>query len=422
MTNNPLAPAWSPAAGDRLELGRRILDLADDLARWSEQSGALTCTLFSDAHRAAANQLRDWFAAAGLAAAIDAAGNVVGRLPGSQPGARTLIIGSHYDTVRNAGKYDGRLGILCGLAVLESLHDARLPFAIELIGFSEEEGVRFGTPYLGSGAISGRIAPQVMDARDSGGQRLGDVIAAAGYDPGQIPAIARRPEDIMAYLEVHIEQGPVLLDSSTPVGVVTAIAGGVRCALTVDGVAGHAGTVPMDARHDALLAAAEIALFVERRARAEPGLVATVGRFEIADGAINVIPKRCELTLDIRSQDDGALARALADVLAEAEAITGRRGVRLSTRELLRAKAVPCAPRLQELFTASIARANLPVKRLASGAGHDAVAFDGFTDIGMLFVRCGNGGISHNPLETVTAEDAGIAAQILRDTVVHLAG
>jgi N-carbamoyl-L-amino-acid hydrolase len=423
MTNNPSTPTWSAAAGDdRLKLGQRILDLADDLARWSEQSGALTCTFFSDAHRAAASQLREWFAAAGLAAGIDPVGNVVGRLPGSQPGARTLIIGSHYDTVRNAGKYDGRLGILCGLAVLESLRDARLPFAVELIGFSEEEGVRFGTPYLGSGAVAGRLAPSIMDARDGGGQRLGDVIAAAGFDPGQAPAVARTPEDIMGYLEVHIEQGPVLLDSGSPVGVVTAIAGGVRCALTVDGVAGHAGTVPMDARHDALLAAAEIALFVERRARAERGLVGTVGRFSVADGAINVIPKRCELTLDIRSQDDGAVARALTDVLAEAEAITGRRGVRLSSRELLRAKAVPCAPRLQERFAGSIARANLPVKRLASGAGHDAVAFDGFTDIGMLFVRCGNGGISHNPLETVTAEDAGIAAQILRDMVVRLAG
>jgi beta-ureidopropionase / N-carbamoyl-L-amino-acid hydrolase len=420
MTNNPFLPA-RPLAADLLEPGRRILDLADDLARWSEHSDALTCTFFSDAHRAVARQLRAWFEAAGLAAGIDAVGNVVGRLPGSQPGGKTLIIGSHYDTVRNAGKYDGRLGILCGLVVVESLRDARLPFAVELIAFSEEEGVRFGTPYLGSGAVAGRLDPAIMDARDRSGLRLGDVIAAAGCDPAQAPAIARRPEDVMAYLEVHIEQGPVLLDGNSPVGVVTAIAGGVRYALAVEGVAGHAGTVPMAARHDALLAAAEIALFVERRARAEPGLVGTVGRFGVADGAINVIPKRCELSLDIRSQDDEAVARALADVLAEAEVVAGRRGVKLSARELLRAKAVPCAPRLQEAFAGSIARANLPVRRLGSGAGHDAVSFDGFTDIGMLFVRCGNGGVSHNPLETVTAEDAGIAAQILRDMLVRLA-
>jgi hydantoinase/carbamoylase family amidase len=407
--------------GDCQKLGQHILDLADDLARWSEQSGALTCTFFSDAHLKVANQLREWFAAAGLVSSIDPVGNVAGRLPGTRPGAPTLIIGSHYDTVRNAGKYDGRLGILCGLVVIESLRDARLPFAVELIGFSEEEGIRFGTPYLGSGAVAGRLDPSVMDVRDGDGNRLGDVIAAAGHDPGRLPSVARRPEDIMAYLEVHIEQGPVLLNGDMPVGVVTAIAGGVRYALAIDGVAGHAGTVPMEARHDALLAAAEIALFVERRVRAEPGLVGTVGRFDVPEGAINVIPKRCELSVDIRSQDDGAASRAVADVLAEAQAIAGRRGVRLSAHELLRAKAVPCAPRLQELFADSIERAALPVKRLASGAGHDAVMFDGITEIGMLFVRCGNGGISHNPLETVTAEDAGIAAQILRDTVVRMA-
>jgi N-carbamoyl-L-amino-acid hydrolase len=407
--------------GDRRKLGQRILALADDLARWSEQSGALTCTFFSDAHLAVANQLREWFAVAGLASSIDPVGNVVGRLPAVRPGARTLIIGSHYDTVRNAGKYDGRLGILCGLVVLESLRDARLPFAVELIGFSEEEGVRFGTPYLGSGAVAGRLDPSVMDVRDGDGSRLGDVIAAAGHDPGRLPSVARRPEDIMAYLEVHIEQGPVLSNGDMSVGVVTAIAGGARYALAIDGVAGHAGTVPMEVRQDALMAAAEIALFVERRVRAEPGLVGTVGRFSVPEGAINVIPKRCELSLDIRSQDDAAASRALADVLAEAQSIAGRRGVRLSAHELLRAKAVPCAPRLQQLFADSIERAGLPVKRLASGAGHDAVMFDGVTEIGMLFVRCGNGGISHNPSETVTAEDAGLAAQILRDTLVRMA-
>jgi N-carbamoyl-L-amino-acid hydrolase len=411
----------SPAVDDRLELGQRILNLADDLAHWSESTGALSCTFFSDAHRAVARQLRDWFAAAGLASEIDLVGNVIGRAPGSRPGARTLILGSHYDTVRNAGKYDGRLGILCALVVLESLRGTRLPFAVELIGFSEEEGVRFATPYLGSRAIVGRLDASMMNVRDRSGNRLGDVIAAAGHDLGQLPSVARRPEEIIAYLEVHIKQGPVLLNDNVPVGIVTAIAGGVRYGLAIEGEAGHAGTVPMNARHDALLAAAEIALFVERRARAEPGLVGTVGRCEVPNGAINVIPKRCELSLDVRAQDDGVVARALADILAESEAIAGRRGVRLSAHELLRAKVVPCAPHLQQLLAESITKANLPVKRLASGAGHDAVMFDGFSDIGMLFVRCGNGGISHSPLETVTAEDAGIAAQILRDTLVRMA-
>lgn len=411
----------SHAIDHRLELGQRILDLADDLAHWSESSGGLSCTFFSEAHRAVARQLRDWFAAAGLVSEIDPVGNVVGRLSGSQPGARTLILGSHYDTVRNAGKYDGRLGILCALVVLESLRGTRLPFAIELIGFSEEEGVRFATPYLGSRAIVGKLDAAMMNVRDRSGHRFGDVIAAAGHDVGQLPALVRKPASIMAYLEVHIEQGPVLLNQNVPVGIVTAIAGSVRYALAIEGEAGHAGTVPMGARHDALLAAAEIALFVERRACAEPGLVGTVGRFEVPEGAINVIPKRCELSLDIRAQDDDTMARALADILTESRAIAERRGVRLSARELLRANAVPCAPHLQQLLAESIREADLPVNRLASGAGHDAAMFDGITDIGMLFVRCGNGGISHSPLETVTAEDAGIAAQILRDTLMRMA-
>ncbi|SRR5579871_926898 len=410
-----------PAIDDRLALGRRILDLADDLAHWSESRGELTCTFFSDAHRAVARQLRDWFAAAGLASEIDPIGNVVGRRPGTGRGARTVILGSHYDTVRNAGRYDGRLGILCALVVLESLRGVRLPFAIELIGFSEEEGVRFATPFLGSRAVVGTLDAPILNVRDRGGQRLGDVLAAVGTDVSQLQSVARRPEEVIAYLEVHIEQGPVLLNDNIPVGIVTAIAGNVRYELVLEGEAGHAGTVPMNARRDALLAAAEIALFVERRARAEPGLVGTVGRFDVPAGAINVIPKRCELSVDVRAQDDDTVARALADILAQAEAVASRRGVRLSTRELLRVKAVPCAPRLQDLLATSLRAANLPVKRLASGAGHDAMIFDGFTEVGMLFVRCGNGGVSHSPLETVTAEDAGIAAQVLRDTLLRMA-
>src|SRR5215470_1609260 len=289
----------SPPIDDRLALGSRILDLADDLAHWSESIGALTCTFFADAHCAVARQLRDWFSAAGLASEIDPVGNVVGRMPASRPGARTLILGSHYDTVRNAGKYDGRLGILCALVVLETLRSTRQPFAIELIAFSEEEGVRFATPYLGSRAVVGRLDESTINVRDRSGNRLGDVIAAAGHDIGQLHSLARNPGEIIAYLEVHIEHGPVLLNENVPVGIVTAIAGDIRYALAIEGQAGHAGTVPMNVRHDALLAAAEIALFVERRARAEPGLPGTVGRLEVPEGAVNVIPKRCELSLDL---------------------------------------------------------------------------------------------------------------------------
>jgi len=213
--------------------------------------------------------------------------------------------------------------------------------------------------------------------------------------------VARKPEEVIAYLEVHIEQGPVLLNDNVPVGIVTAIAGGVRYALAIEGEAGHAGTVPMDARHDAVLAAAEIALFVERRARLEPGLLGTVGRFEVPEGAINVIPRRCELSLDVRAQDDDVLTRALAISLRNRRRFPdGARAAECS--RIAAQKGCSLCPHLQQLFAASIKKANIQVKRLASGAGHDAATFDGFTDIGMLFVRCGNGGISHSPLETVT--------------------
>src|SRR5258707_14109050 len=206
----------SPNVADRLALGSRILDLADDLAHWSESTGALTCTFFSAAHRAVARQLRDWFAAAGLASEIDPIGNVVGRMPGAHPGARTLILGSHYDTVRNAGKYDGRFGILCALVVLESLRGARLPFAVELIGFSEEEGVRFATPYLGSRAVVGRLDAAMMNVPARSGHRLGDVIAAAGHHPNQLPSPARKPKNTIAYLEVPLHQAPAILHDNDP--------------------------------------------------------------------------------------------------------------------------------------------------------------------------------------------------------------
>jgi beta-ureidopropionase / N-carbamoyl-L-amino-acid hydrolase len=389
----------SAAVDDRLELGQRILDLADDLARWSESAEELSCTSFSGAHRAVARQLRDWFVGAGLASEIDPIGNVVGRIPGCRPGAQTGILGSHYDTVLNAGKYDGRLGSLCAFVVLESLRGTLLPFAIELIRFSEEEGVRFGTPFLGSRAVVGKLDAAALSVRDRSGQRLGDVIAAVGNDIGRLQSMARRPEDVVAYLEVHIEQGRVLLNENVPVGIVTAIAGDVRYALAIEAKAGHAGTVPMDARHDALLAAAEIALCVERRARTQPGVIGTVGHFEVPHGAVNVIPEGSELSLDLRAADDGTLAQPLADVLAEAEAIAARRGVRLSAHELLRAKAVTCAPYLQEILAASVRKVDLPVKTCVAATA----------------------GVSHGPLETVTAEDTSLAAQILRDALLRMA-
>jgi hydantoinase/carbamoylase family amidase len=405
-----------------LAVGSRILAWADALARHSESADGLTCTYLTPAHRAAAAELKAWMAAAGMATHIDAVGNVVGRVAADDPDARTLIVGSHYDTVRNAGKYDGRLGILIPLALVEHLRDSgrRLPFHLELIAFAEEEGVRFATAYIGSSAVAGRFDPDDLRRRDAGGVSMREAMQGAGLDPGAIAGLARRREDILGYLEVHIEQGPALLAAGHAVGVVTAIAGNVRWLLDIDGVAGHSGTVPMALRHDAAAAAAEIMLFVERHCAATPGTLGTVGQLAVPDGAINVIPGRCALSIDLRAQDDALLERLGREIPAETARIAGRRGVRAALKEVMRMPAVACAPRLQALFAGAMARLRLPAHALMSGAGHDAVMFDGVTEIGMLFVRCGNGGVSHSPRESVTAQDVDIAARVLLDALLHL--
>jgi N-carbamoyl-L-amino-acid hydrolase len=401
-------------------LGKHIVARCDELARFSEEPGGLTCTYFSEAHRAVAAQLQSWMQAAGLETEIDVVGNVSGRYRSADPRAKTLIVGSHYDTVRNAGRYDGRLGIVTALAVAEELsrREQQLPFHLDVIAFSEEEGVRFGSSYLGSRAIAGKFDPQILERRDASGASVADVIGAAGGRLDDIPALARSPDDLLGYLEVHIEQGPVLLEADLPLGVVTAIAGGVRYAVAVTGVAGHAGTVPMASRHDAGSAAAELMLFVESLCREAPGLVGTVGQLNVPNGAINVIPGRCELSLDIRSEDEGKLTRAIADVQARAAQIEKSRGVTMALTELQRTRAVPCSPPLLQLLADALRKASIPVRKLPSGAGHDAGMFYGVCPTAMLFVRCGNGGVSHNPLETVTEADAGLAANVLLDVLM----
>jgi hydantoinase/carbamoylase family amidase len=411
-------PAASP------DFGKHIMTLADHLAAFSETPDDLTCTYLSPAHRNVAGELVALMKYAGLATEIDAVGNIVGRYKSEAPGAKTFIVGSHYDTVRNAGKYDGRLGILTGLVVIEELvrQGRRLPFDLELIAFSEEEGVRFSAPYIGSSAVAGRFDPAMLERKDGGGMPLAEVIRESGFDLDAIPRIARSRDKLLGYLEVHIEQGPVLLDEGLPAGIVSAIAGNVRNVVTIEGEAGHAGTVPMGSRHDALAAASEIVLFVEKRCSqlGQKDLVGTVGRLSVPNSAINVIPRRCEFTLDIRSGGDALRDAAVADIFAEMEQIAKRRGVSLSTKELLRAPAVPCSPRLQSELAAAFVRAGVKPRTLPSGAGHDAVMFDGLTDLAMIFVRCGNGGVSHSPRETITAEDADVAARILLDVLINL--
>jgi allantoate deiminase/N-carbamoyl-L-amino-acid hydrolase len=406
--------------------GQRIIALAAHLAQWSESADGLTCTYLTLPHCAVAAELQNLMRAAGMTAHIDGVGNVIGRYAAADPltndpATKTLIVASHYDTVLNAGNYDGRLGILTGLVVAEHLHRCgrRLPFHLEVIGFSEEEGVRFSAHYIGSSAIAGRFDMRVLQRRDAGGQSVADVIHKAGFDPEAISTLARRAQDLLGYLEVHIEQGPVLLQEGLPVGIVTSIAGTIRYGVTITGMAGHAGTVPMALRRDAAAAAAEIVLYVERRCAAAPTLVGTVGRLVVPGGAINVIPGRCELSLDIRAADDATRDAAAADVLAEIDGIARRRNVSIEVREIQCGAAAPCSPGLQARLAAAVERAGIRPRYLASGAGHDAVSFSGVTDIGMLFVRCGNGGISHSPLETITPADADIAARILLDVLLN---
>jgi allantoate deiminase/N-carbamoyl-L-amino-acid hydrolase len=421
MSQPTFASGSESRSGAATEFGTRILAQADRLAARSETPVGLTCTYLSRAHRAVAGDIADLMQEARLEVTVDVVANVIGRYRSHNPSAKTLIVGSHYDTVRDAGKYDGRLGILTAIVIAEKLarDGVRLPFNLEIIAFSEEEGVRFSTSFIGSSAVAGRFDPKILERRDANGVSLERALRENGKDPGAIASLARPKNDLAGYLEVHIEQGPVLLTEGLAVGVVSEIAGNSRFIVTVEGEAGHSGTVPMALRHDAVAAAAEVVLLVERRCK-ELGVVGTVGLFDVPHGAINLVPGRVEFSLDVRSGSDVKRKAAVAGLLTEMGRIANRRGVKMAPAEVLDSAAVACSSRLQDAFAASVARAGFPVRRLLSGAGHDAVMFAGVTDIGMLFVRCGNGGVSHSPRETVTAEDADIGARILLDVLCNL--
>jgi N-carbamoyl-L-amino-acid hydrolase len=401
----------------------RIIAMQEHLSKFSDDDSALTCTYLRPAHRATAAAIRDFMLAAGLDVEIDAVGNVVGRWRCCRAGAQTLITGSHYDTVINAGKYDGRLGIALPIACVAHLRaqDAALPFDLEIVAFAEEEGVRFKSTFLGSSALAGSFDMRVLDHVDAEGVSMRAAMREAGHDPDRIAAIARDPRTLAGYVEVHIEQGPVLLDAGRPLGVVTSIAGSVRMLVTITGLAGHSGTVPMALRRDAAAAAAEIVLAVEKRCSASAGLVGTVGRLEVPGGAINVIPGRCELSIDIRAGSDPLRDGAVADVLADIGRIAARRSVAVDVRRVLDAAAAPCDAAMQRQIAAAITRTTrepAPL-HLPSGAGHDAMKMATITPVGMLFVRCGNGGISHHPDESLDADDAAIAARAFTDFLLH---
>jgi OHCU decarboxylase len=400
-------------------IGATVMEWAEEIAVWSEDEGALTCTYMSDAHRRTANQISDWMRAAGMHAHIDPVGNVVGRYLSTDPRAKTLITGSHYDTVRNGGKYDGREGILLAIAVVKHLHerDETLPFHFEVIAFAEEEGVRFKSTFLGSNAVIGQFNMELLDITDKDGVSMRAAITQAGHDVNAIPQIARNPADILGYVEVHIEQGPVLLQHDLPVGIVTSIAGSSRYQVELRGVASHSGTTPMSMRKDAAAAAAEIILYVEQRCAQDQhaSLVGTVGQLQVPNGSTNVIPGRCVFSLDIRAAVDAIRDAAVADILQHIASVCTRRNIDYKAEQTVAAPAAPCAPWLMKQLSAATERAGVRPFQLASGAGHDAMTIAKMTDVAMLFTRCGNGGISHNPLETMTADDAEVSAQILLD-------
>lgn len=364
--------------------------------------------------RAAGKLVLGWMREAGMQARLDAIGNAVGRYEGERPGLPCLMLGSHLDTVRDAGKYDGMLGVISAIECVDQLNAAgtKLPFAIEVVGFGDEEGVRFGTTMLGSRALAGTLDPKVLDTRDAQGVSIGEAMRSFGLDPERIGTVRRKRGEALAYAELHIEQGPVLEAEGLPVGVVTAINGFSRLRVALHGEAGHAGTVPMKLRRDALAAAAECVLAVERLARAQPEVVGTVGRIEAQPGAINVIPGEVRFTVDVRAPLDAARSQAVEAVRTEVALICQNRAVAFEIETLQELGSSACAPWLMAQLERAVQREGVRVLRLPSGAGHDGMAMKALADIAMLFVRCRRG-ISHNPAEAISAEDAGTGARIL---------
>jgi allantoate deiminase len=398
------------------------MERCDALAAFSEEPGRLTRRFATKALRGASNAVGAWMAEAGMEVREDAAGNLVGRYAPSGEGEGALLLGSHLDTVRDAGRYDGALGVLAAIGAVAALAERgeRLPFAVEVYAFSDEEGTRFGTGYLGSAAVAGAFDPAWLERRDEDGVSMADALRAYGGDPDRLAEARRDGADLVGYVELHIEQGPVLEERGLPVGVVEAIAGQTRWDVELRGAAGHAGTVPMESRHDAACAAAELVLAVEESARERPGLVATVGELTALPGAANVIPGEARLSVDVRHADDAVRREALAVIEGEAERIAARRGLAVTSRPRFEHGAVRCSPELVTALEAAVAASGVEPLRLVSGAGHDAVQLAGAMPVGMLFVRCA-GGVSHDPAEAVAEDDVATALDVLGELLAKLA-
>jgi N-carbamoyl-L-amino-acid hydrolase len=443
--------------------GQQVWDWAEELAVHSDpgfkEQGQLTVTYLTEAHQTVARRLQWWMKEAGFdEVTIDAVGNVVGVYHGASPDAKRLLTGSHYDTVRNAGKYDGRLGILVPMALVRELRaqGRRLPFGFEVVGFAEEEGQRYKATFLGSGALTGDFDPSWLDQQDADGVPMRQAMQAAGL-PATLEAIAalkRDPARYLGFVEVHIEQGPVLNELDLPLGVVTSINGSLRYLGQVTGQASHAGTTPMDRRRDAACAVAELALFVEKRAGAVPDVVGkdqqgaaqtvgrdqqgaaqtvgrdqqgaaqtvgTVGMLQVPGGSINVVPGRCHFSLDLRATTNEARDALGADVRAELARICQTRGLSFTLEQTLAASAAPSAPAWQQRWEHAVQALGLPVFRMPSGAGHDAMKLHEVMPQAMLFVRGGNSGISHNPLESTSADDTELCAAAFMQLLEGLA-
>ncbi len=412
---------------EALRVGAALMARLDALSAFTDVPGELTRLYLTPAHKAAALQVAAWMRAAGLAAWIDDAGTVVGRTPAPAGAPRGLggpagedrrpvvILGSHIDTVRQAGRYDGAFGVLAAVAALGELRarGEALPFAVEVVAFGDEEGVRFPVTMAGSRSLAGRFDPGSLDVVDAAGVSLREALVGFGCDPAGIPGLSRVGGRVAAYVEAHIEQGPVLEAQSLPLGVVTAIAGATRLRVGVGGTAGHAGTVPMSMRRDALVAACAMVVAVEQVAQqAGRSLVATVGQVLVSPGAPNSIPGDVEFSVDVRAPEDVVREAGVAAIRRAIGIVASERGVRLRCAVVHEAAAAACAPALQDALERAVGSLGVPPLRLASGAGHDAMAMASLCPVGMLFTRCWRG-ISHSPEESVSVADAGLTVLAL---------
>lgn len=395
------------------KFGEEIFARIDRLAAISESPHRLTRRFLTPEHARVNRLVGEWMQAAGMQVQIDAAANVVGRYEGSAPGLPALLIGSHLDTVRDAGKYDGALGVLTGISAVAALHEAgeRLPFAVEVIGFGDEEGLRYRSTFLGSRALTGSLELGLLDSVDEDGISLREAFDGFDLAPERLRDAVRSPDDFVGYVEVHIEQGPVLESEDLPVGVVTSIAGATRLDVQLRGVAGHAGTVPMRHRQDALAGAAELVQFIETRCT-HGNLVGTVGQLTVQPGAVNVIPGEVAFTVDVRAPDDASRRSAVDDIVDRVEHVAKQRGLHASVTRTHENSSCQCSSGLSEDIDHAIRELGVTPRHLPSGAGHDAMAIAEITGVGMLFVRC-TGGISHNPDEAMRLEDADLATRVL---------